>query len=311
MSAAGVGRFAMGLAAIPDAEVRLVRFGAWAREAPALDVVDALQGAMTASPHPTVRTLQLTVVHWLAHIAPRPRFPAGVSTQVRGLRAPANERLAHLYVTADGVEALSLATLLRRAFRASTPDDARLLPLPLAIESISLGHRRARARRPDAARFEPLLLDSTPAVVHLLAQNPRLNETQILKTASNRPTHPQACVALLMTTRWLGRERAREAVARNPATPQWLVLALAPVLPPSALAHVVRSGRLERDILEALRPIARGPAATALADALAAGSRDPAAQIHHVDLAFDGEPLEVAELWSAVEADAAPRPTND
>jgi len=121
--------------------------------------------------------------------------------------------------------------LLREAFTPPTPLDAILPKVHPSIEKITLGHRRERARLPDRDQWLPLLLDTTPAVVQLLGENPRVSQAHALDIATLRPTHACALEALMMSFRWLSDVKIAEAVARNPAAPGWLACGLEPLLP--------------------------------------------------------------------------------
>lgn len=259
------------LLALADPQLRVRRLAALLRDHSPTRLMPQLHDAIqyglvqTASHAPVLgaREVHLTLVLWLLQTRPRPGFPVGTwPLPDDGLRLEPR-REVELLRAAEALELPYLGLLLRLGLRADTEDDRRLLQLHPSMDKLPLGVRRERARLGNREHLQFLLLDTTPAVVQLLANNPRVTEAHAVQIASLRPTHPWALQALLTAPRWLGAEAVLEAVARNPSTPGWLVLALAPLLPQRIQRALVHMSWLEpnvRDLLadwQALQPAGR------------------------------------------------------
>lgn len=228
------------LAALPDAQMRLRRLARWLAEAEPDEAAQVLEQAALGS-HAGVlwRQLYLTFIHLVLHIRPRPLLPGGPLPMPDRQWLLPDVRVAALIGAAQRQGFAFTARLLRDAFTPPLLAEGELLPLHPSIEKIPLGTRRERARQPDRAWLGQLLLDTTPSVVVLLADNPRIVEAQALQIASLRPTHGHAVQALLMSLRWLTNDKVCEALLRNSSTPPWLVLALVPIVPRKVQLSVV------------------------------------------------------------------------
>jgi hypothetical protein len=220
------------LAALPDPQMRLRRLARWLVEADAAEVVAELdRAAVSTRESPLGRLFYLTLAHLVLHIRPRPSLPGGPLPMPDRHWLLPDLRLATLIGAATRGDHPFVARLLREAFAPPSEADAHLLTLHPSVEKLTLGVRRERARLADREALNLLLLDSTPAVVVLLADNPRVVEAQALQMATLRPTHAYALQALLLSLRWLANERVTEAVIRNLAAPGWLVQLLVPLVP--------------------------------------------------------------------------------
>jgi hypothetical protein len=96
--------------------------------------------------------------------------------------------------------------------RAREPVDAR-------GRTLTLGERKALARKPDRAVLTRVLADPHPDVVRLLLDNPRLTEDDVVKLASKRPGRAEVLAEIARSPRWYRRPRVRLTLALNPATP--------------------------------------------------------------------------------------------
>lgn len=96
--------------------------------------------------------------------------------------------------------------------RAKVPDDGKGRPL-------TLGERKALARRPDRETMQRLLADPHPAVIHRLLRNPRVLEDDVVRLAAKRPGRSDVLAEIARSTKWVHRPRVRIALVMNPATP--------------------------------------------------------------------------------------------
>ncbi len=92
------------------------------------------------------------------------------------------------------------------------PDYGRGRPL-------TLGERKALARRPQRDALERLLRDPHPDVIRQLLANPRVTEDDVLSIAARRPCRPDVLTEIARSVRWASRPRIRVALVLNPDTP--------------------------------------------------------------------------------------------
>ncbi len=216
--------------ATPDAALRLRRVAQQVRETEPAVLAALLSEAARGSITGGWRAVYLGLAQWVLHARPRPKFPVGHWPLPDDELAPQGVHLALAVAASCQHENEFAHLILRDAFARTGPGDQTLLTLHPSVEKWPLGVRRERARGTDKNALQILLLDTTPAVVQILAENPRVLEPQAVQIASLRSQHPWALQSLLMVPRWLGNERVVEAVLRNSSTPGWLVLLLAPLV---------------------------------------------------------------------------------
>jgi hypothetical protein len=119
----------------------------------------------------------------------------------------------------------NLGRLLRRAPELSSEEAVRRTPDYGVGRELSLGERKALARRPSRAAFDKLLRDPHPHVIGQLLENPRLTEDDIVRLAARRPVNTEAQRAIARTA-WLCRPRVRMALIHNPGTPSAIAIPL-------------------------------------------------------------------------------------
>ena len=135
-------------------------------------------------------------------------------------------------------------------------------PLKPTGRPLTLGERKALARTNNREQISLLLRDPHPAVVAILADNPHVTESDILKIASRRPAVPESLTRLAAHPRWSVRHAVKRALVMNPSTPladairiattfrgaELAELAEDPALPEPLRAHAaeVRAASLRR-----------------------------------------------------------------
>ncbi len=283
------------LTTLREPDVRLRWLAQWLRGSAPETAVAVLEEAAQTAALGHSRELHLTFIHLLLHVRPRPDLPGGpLPPPDRRLVLP-DWRAAQLIGAAHRLGFQSTAWLLRESFRPPMLVEGRLLPLHPSVERIALGVRKERARVPDVEVVTPLLADSTPAVIHILGENPRILEAHALLIATLRPTHPYALQALLLHPRWLTNVKVVEAVVRSDAAPPWLVLALTPLLARPVQMAIVNLPRIHLEVREL---IAQWLHLGDVVMAAAPTRRDPNPGIFDVtdeDLATEDELAEVLE----------------
>lgn len=151
-----------------------------------------------------------------------------------------------LRALADREALLPLGRLLRRRPRAGTgspPDapqvDERMLATSSSGRPLTLGERRALARRPSRAAFDKLLRDPHPMVVKNLLGNPRLTEDDVIRMVARRPAYPQVISEVARHPIWSQRPRVRMSIVQNPGTPPEISVPLVRLLIRPELEQVI------------------------------------------------------------------------
>jgi hypothetical protein len=122
---------------------------------------------------------------------------------------------------------------------------------------LTLGERRAMARRASRPTLDLLMRDGHPMVVRALLETPRLTEDDVVRMAARRPVSPRALTEIARHPRWPLRPRVRLALVCNPSTPVSVALPLVPLLRQAELAHLVVATDVPAALRRAARELAR------------------------------------------------------
>jgi hypothetical protein len=106
---------------------------------------------------------------------------------------------------------------------------------------LTLGERKALARRPDRETMQRLLADSHPDVIRRLLRNPRITEDDVLRLAAKRPGRGGVLAEIARSTKWAHAPRVRMALVMNPATPPEIAARISGLLLRPELHQVARS----------------------------------------------------------------------
>ena len=148
------------------------------------------------------------------------------------------ERVAKLYRLARFRELTDVCQLFL-AGAGKAADESVLLQPPRG-ETLTLGERRALARRLPRQQIERLLRDPDPNVVENLLNNPVMTEREVLRVASRRPVHPDVLMRVFAHRKWSNRYRVRKALIYNPNTPIQVALTLVTFLQGQDLRALAR-----------------------------------------------------------------------
>ncbi len=205
---------------------------------PAAEVADALDEICAAAQEaaPAARDVLAALAPALVEEALRPRLEE--------LRALAQERSLR-----------ALGRLLLRASSETGDPPAEEVPAPIPIlggeRPLTLGERKAFARRPTRRSLETLMRDPHPMVVRTLLGNPRVTEDDVVRMAARRPASPEALAEIARSPRWSLRPRIRVALVRNPATPPFAALALLRLLRRTDLEDLTAGAGVAPSVREA------------------------------------------------------------
>lgn len=120
------------------------------------------------------------------------------------------------------------------------------------LQSLTLGERRALARKADPNLLEKLLVDPDPAVIHNLLNHPRLLEQEVVRICAKQPNHPDVMLEVYRHPKWFSRYGVKKALLNNPVTPPRLVLLILTVLSLQDLRDLRRSARFSPGFIQML-----------------------------------------------------------
>lgn len=153
--------------------------------------------------------------------------------------APRCMELADVARAREAVVALQWLWSVREARIASTKkegDTQRLVDRSLA--SLTLGDRRALARKATQDQLTRLVGDPDPRVVVNVLNNPRTTESNVLAMCSKRPTVTAALETVIESPAWMRRPSVRIALAHNPNLAVHAAVPLLVTLPLPNIAKV-------------------------------------------------------------------------
>ncbi len=166
---------------------------------------------------------------------------------------------------------LALGRLLRRPLRPSAmalmraADEGRVPDYGVG-RTLTLGERKALARRPTRQVLEKLFADPDPAVIRLLLGNPKVIEDDVVRLAARRPNRPDVLAEIAKSPRWAHRPRVRMALVLNPSSPAEIAVPLVGLLMRSELRIVLSSTEIApivrsaaRDLLARRPPMKKAP----------------------------------------------------
>ena len=139
-----------------------------------------------------------------------------------------------------------LTRLLPLLTPTAEPQDQDQAPIPDygRGRTLTLGERKALARRPTRQSFERLLADPHPAVIHNLLRNPHLTEEDVLSLVTRRPSGGKVLEEVWQNTRWRSRYAVKHALAQNPYTPLTVSLNVLPQLLRQHLEELLGDAKL-------------------------------------------------------------------
>ncbi len=184
---------------------------------------------------------------------------------VTALAEPAALGLVDALRGLAGQEAwLALGRLLRRRTRQRgaepapdppPPVDERTLATARDGRVLTLGERRALARRPSRAALDKLIRDPHPMVVQNLLQNPRLTEDDVVRMVARRPAYPAVIEEVARHPRWPARARVRMAIVQNPGAPPAIAVPLVRLLIRPELVQVAEAADVPAVVRAAAREL--------------------------------------------------------
>jgi hypothetical protein len=148
----------------------------------------------------------------------------------------------------------TVSLLLRDLEAHQTLPDASELPdvdLPIDRDEVTVGQRRMLARKGDRDYIDRLVFDPNPLVIENLLKNPKLDESDVLKIVTRRPTQNNLLKTVVRHETWFGRKSVRKGLAHNPYMPTGLGLKLLPTLGIDILRKIQYGSDLHPALIEA------------------------------------------------------------
>jgi hypothetical protein len=149
------------------------------------------------------------------------------------------------------VELLSHGIQREDASAARVPDFGTGRPL-------TLGERKALARKNDRELIARVLRDPHPDVIRILLGNPALVERDVVRLCARRPVSADVIREVFRSPRWMVRYEVRRAIVLNPYSPLSISMRLSRLLTRQDAHRVAESGELHADLRAACRRTATG-----------------------------------------------------
>ncbi|MBN1654815.1 MAG: hypothetical protein JXA30_13670 [Deltaproteobacteria bacterium] len=142
-----------------------------------------------------------------------------------------------------------LARMLRRIPAVTDRENIRIPDFGLGRQ-VTLGERKALARRNNREIIARAIRDPSASVIRVLLENPALTESDVLKLCSQRPMAQEVLREVFHNWRWIVRYRVKMAIVLNPHTPLDIALQLIPHLKAQDKRRVVETPNLAKELYE-------------------------------------------------------------
>lgn len=117
-------------------------------------------------------------------------------------------------------------------------DEAQTQPAHPDLNELTLGEKKARARRVEPRDLHKFHRETHPHVLEILFGHPAMTEDGLVRWLARRPLAPTVVEALFRMPRWLAAMPVQRALALNPWVPTRVGLRLAPLLGPDVLREI-------------------------------------------------------------------------
>jgi hypothetical protein len=125
---------------------------------------------------------------------------------------------------------------------------------------VTLGERKAFARRSERQTIAQALRDPHASVIRILLDNPALTESDVVRLCARRPILPEIVREVFRSWRWIVRYDVKTAIILNPNTPLDISLQLVPQLKSQDLRRVITTPNLPQELYESCqRSLSRTP----------------------------------------------------
>lgn len=192
---------------------------------------------------PPTEVADVLLLAWTGAEARRPGHEELLVALVLGLHAEDGLRSA---VAAAAVHrGHGPVALAMRPLVADDHEEGRGVVPERAGRPLTLGERKALARRVDRRSVDRALRDPHPDVLRILLGHPVLTEPDVVRLAARRDVPRSVLREVFLSSRWVRRPAVRRALVKNPRTPLAAAVALAPLLDAGDAREVASSPSLD------------------------------------------------------------------
>jgi len=138
-------------------------------------------------------------------------------------------------------------------------DDEHRVPDYGRGRPLTLGERKALARRPTRKLLDKLIADPHPHVIKHLLDNPVTTEDDVVRLAAKRPVPAEVMVEIARHPRWNVRSRVRIAMLLNPGCPAHVGVPLVSLLSLADLRAIADMHDVQEDVHHAVVERLRRP----------------------------------------------------
>jgi hypothetical protein len=154
---------------------------------------------------------------------------------------------------------LALSRLLRRRTRRASErpgpgPEERKLPRG-GDRALTLGERKAMARRSSRVGLDRLLRDPHPLVIRNVLMNPRITEDDVVRLSARRPAYPDVIAEIARHPEWSVSRRVRMAIVQNPGSPPEIAVPMVRLLIRPELAEVMGAADVPAIVRAAAREL--------------------------------------------------------
>jgi len=170
------------------------------------------------------------------------------------------EKISEIYLLAKSRGFSMVAEFLRAPASKKRKEGPSQSHLAQKLKHLTLGEKKAYARKRDFGHIEFLLHDTDPTVISNLLKNPKLTEGDVIKIAANKNATGKILEEIFRSNKWISLYRIKKALVFNENTPVDISMNLCSFLLKQDLKRIVKDKKLDPVIVNRADGILKGKA---------------------------------------------------